>query len=278
MDFERIIQLSKKPEPYESGTAVMWTDPYISKKLLELHINPDHDLASRNDSKIDLIVDWILSKTNKKNLNILDLGCGPGLYAEKFAVKGHQVTGIDFSENSIQYARKSAKNKGLKITYEIQNYLEMDYKNQFDLVIMIYLDFCVLKPDDRSRVLANICKSLRRGGQLIIDVVNEKNIDKKTISQSWETSASGFWRDIPYIALTQGFHYPDKKLMSNQHIIVGSDGKIDSYIFWNHYFETQDLVSILELAELKNIKNYENILPAGDCWNGENVTFYVSEK
>src|SRR5574344_426574 len=278
MDFSRILRLSKKPEPYESGTSVMWTDPYISKKLLDLHINPDNDMASRKDSKIDLVVEWILSKARKRKLDILDLGCGPGLYAEKFALKGHRVTGIDFSENSIQYARQSAKNKELKITYEIENYLEMDYDNQVELVIMIYLDFCVLKPDDPDRVLANIYKSLRDGGQLIIDVVNEKNIDKKIIPQSWEASASGFWRDIPYIALTGGFHYPEKKLMSNQHVVLGSDGRIDSYIFWNHYFERQDLVPILERAGLRDIKNYENVLPAGDCWNGENVTFYVSEK
>jgi len=28
----------------------------------------------------------------------------------------------------------------------------------------------------------------------------------------------------------------------------------------------------------KEIKNHENILPPGDCWNGENVTFYTAKK
>ncbi len=40
-----------KPRLYEKGNFVMWTDPYISKQLLELHINPDHDIASRSRKK-----------------------------------------------------------------------------------------------------------------------------------------------------------------------------------------------------------------------------------
>ncbi len=68
----------------------MWTDPYISRQLLELHVNPDHDIASRGKTKIENITNWILTQTNKTKLEILDLGCGPGLYAELMAQKDIQ--------------------------------------------------------------------------------------------------------------------------------------------------------------------------------------------
>ena len=42
------------------------------------------------------------------NTEIADYGCGPGLYATKMAQRGAIVTGIDFSENSISYAKKLA--------------------------------------------------------------------------------------------------------------------------------------------------------------------------
>ena len=118
----------------------MWTDPHISKKLLELHINPNHDIASRSPEKIDKLTDWILEKCNKNNMDILDLGCGPGLYAEIMAQKGHNVTGVDFSENSIHYALKKAKQKQLNIKYFCRNYLELDFENQFDSLDIPYLN------------------------------------------------------------------------------------------------------------------------------------------
>lgn len=90
---------------------------FISKQLLYCHINPDNDLASRNPRKIEAVINWILEQTNKPEMEILDLGCGSGLYAEILAQMGHAVTGVDFSENSIAYARnKLLRNSLILIT------------------------------------------------------------------------------------------------------------------------------------------------------------------
>lgn len=277
MNLELVHKLSAKPSLYQKGSS-MWTDPYISKQLLELHLNSDHDIASRNKDKIEQITNWILEKSDKQNMEILDLGCGPGLYSEMFAKKGHIVTGIDFSENSIEYAIKQALEKKLNIRYIQMNYLNLDFEKQFDIVILIYLDFCVLLPDERDRLLEKIYRSLKPGGLFIFDVVNGKNLNKKILSQSWEIQKSGFWRNTSYIALSNGHHYPEAKVLLNQHIII-EESKVDSYFFWNHYYEKSDLIPILKGKGFSKIKNYENVLPASnDVWNGENVTFYISTK
>ena len=279
MNLEQIKKISNKPQLYEKGTSVMWTDPHISKQLLELHINPENDVASRSRIKIEKITNWILARADKPEMKILDLGCGPGLYAELLSQKGHAVVGVDISENSIQYAIRQAKEKHLDIEYLNKNYLDIDFDNQFDLVILIYLDFCVLLPDERDKVLKNIYRALKKGGLFICDVVNEKNIDKKTISQSWEVQEKGFWKDKPYIALTNGYHYPEAKVLANHHIVIGEFDTVDTYIFWSHYYEKKDMVQILESKGFTDVKEYENVLPeSDDCWNGENVTFYVSIK
>jgi SAM-dependent methyltransferase len=279
MNIELIKKLSTKPQLYEKGSSVMWTDPHISKQLLELHINPENDVASRSQVKIERITNWILERTGNPKMKILDLGCGPGLYAELFAQKGHSVVGVDFSENSIQYASRQAKEKKLNIEYLKKNYLDLDFDSQFDLVILIYLDFCALLPKERQKVLENIHRALKKGGLFICDVVNERNIDKKIISQSWEVQESGFWKHSPYIALTNGYHYPEAKVLANHHIVIGENDTVDTYIFWSHYYEKGDLVQILESTGFTDIKDYEKVLPeSDDCWNGENVTFYVSRK
>ncbi len=279
MDIELIKKLSDKPELYEKGSSVMWTDPYLSKQLLALHTNPDHDVASRSKSKIENISNWIVERANKPNMRILDLGCGPGLYAELLAKKGHSVIGVDISENSIQYAIQHAKLNQLNIEYLNKDYLDLDFENQFDLVILIYLDFCVLVPDERDKVLENIYKALKKDGLFICDVVNERNLDKKIMSPSWEVQKSGFWKNTPYIVLTNGYHYPEAKVLVEHHTVVGDNDTVDSYIFWSHYYEKNDLTRILESKGFTHIRNYENVLPeSDDYWNGENVTFYVSQK
>jgi ubiquinone/menaquinone biosynthesis C-methylase UbiE len=279
MNIELISNLVAKPKLYEKGTSIMWTDPHISKELLELHINPNNDVASRSKEKINNITNWILEKVNnKQKLKILDLGCGPGLYTELFAKKGHAVTGIDFSENSIKYAIKQARNQNLNIEYINNNYLNLDFDNQYDLVILIYLDFCVLLPEERDKALGNIYRALKNGGLFICDVINEKNIDKKIISQSWEVQKSGFWKNEPYIVLTNGYHYPEAKVIANHHVVIGENNKVDTYIFWSHYYESKELISVFQSKGFTDIRNYENVLPDSDCWNGENVTFYVARK
>lgn len=279
MNIELIKKLSKKPPLYEKGSAVMWTDPYISKQLLELHINPAHDIASRSQVKIELVTNWILEHTDKPQMKILYLGCGPGLYAERLVQKGHSVVGVDFSENSIQYATRQANEKQLDIQYLKYNYLDLDFDNQFDLVILIYLDFCALLPKERDKVLENIYRALKKDGLFVFDVVNERNIDQKTIPQSWEVQKSGFWKSTPYIALTNGYHYPEAKVLANNHIIIGEQDRVDTYIFWSHYYEKGDLEKILASKGFTDTMDYENVLPdSGDGWNGENVTFYMSRK
>lgn len=278
MNILKLFNITKRPKVYETGSSAMWTDPYISKQLLKYHLASDNDMASRSSEKIELIVDWIQQMLGKNNIDVLDLGCGPGLYAERLAIKGHKVTGIDFSENSIKYAKKSAAENNLNIEYIQMDYRELKIIEKYDLAVLIYLDFCVLNPDDAKNVLKNIYKSLKPEGMLLLDVINERNIESKIMPQSWEVAESGFWKETPYIAMSRGYHYPEEKLLLNQHIVIDSEEKVDTYNFWSRYYEKEEMKTLLEMIGYREIKNHENILPPGDCWNGENVTFYTAKK
>jgi len=88
MKISNIHNKTIKPKLYEKGNAVMWTDKHISKQLLNVHLNSEIDLGSRKTETIDSTIEWILANIETKQLNILDLGCGPGLYSEKLAQMG----------------------------------------------------------------------------------------------------------------------------------------------------------------------------------------------
>jgi 2-polyprenyl-3-methyl-5-hydroxy-6-metoxy-1,4-benzoquinol methylase len=275
---KHLLNYTKRPALYEKGTAVMWTDPYISKQLLQIHLHPDMDLASRKQSTIQSTAKWVLAKAAKEGMNILDLGCGPGLYSEIYAKKGHHVTGVDFSENSIAYAKQEAKDKGLNITYLYQNYLELDVpENQFDLATLIYTDLGPLLPSERDQLLANINKALKPGGILIFDVLNDKNLESKVSPKNWEAADKGFWREGPYLALSESFLYKEQKVILSQHVVV-EESNTDVYRFWTHFFSQADLLEILSPYDFTDLGFHEDVLPEGDLWNGDNVTFCVCRK
>ena len=276
MKISQLLKYNKKPDLYTPGTAVMWTDEHISKQLLEVHLNTEIDLASRKKSSIEKTVNWILDKTKKQQLNILDLGCGPGLYSEILAQKGHNVTGVDFSKNSIEYARKQADKKHLDIHYINQNYLKLELnENQFDLIIIIYTDYCVLNPNERSQFLTNIRKWLKPGGTFIFDANSDKNLEKKVSPNSWKIAENGFWRNEPYLALSASFLYEKEKVILYQHIVTNDNGNAKIYRFYTHFFSENELAKELTENGFTEFNFYNNVLPESDLWNGENIIFCV---
>lgn len=278
MDIKKMINLINDVKPYEKGTAVMWTDEYISKQVLEMHINPDINIASRKKKNIDKTVNWILKEIGKNDGDILDLGCGPGLYTEKFAKKGYKVTGVDFSQNSIEYAKNRAKENNLDVNYICKDYLNLDFKDKFDLIIMIYCDFGVLSIEEREVFLKNVYNALKKGGIFIFDALNKNAIYNLTFQKNWEFSKGGFWQDRPYICLSQSSHFPENKAILDQNIIVDEENNYKIYHFWNHYFDGDDINNILERKGFKKVENHQNLLEDDELYNDTGVTFYKATK
>lgn len=279
MNIDRLIKITKRPEVYEKGDSVMWTDEYVSKQLLNFHLNPDIDAASRKPESIERTLKLIESCCNKSDMEILDLGCGPGLYAENLAEKGHRVTVVDFSENSISYARSQAQEKGLDIEYVCKNYLELDYENRFDLVMIVYTDFGVLLPEERAKFLENVYRALKPGGIFVFDVINDRNADEKFQEmKTWSFEKGGFWMPEPYLELINGVRYPDKKVFLKQHLVIDGSGNVKDYRFWASHFSPEDMKKILSEKNFTDIEHFKNILPAESIWDGENISFYKAKK
>ena len=123
--FHELTKINQRPALFEFYTAVdLWADAHRSKQMLTYHLNADIDVSSRRGEFIDSSVEWISSQFGvTSGTRVADFGCGPGLYATRLAKLGADVTGIDFSRNSIEYARKIANDEQLNIQYVHQNYL-----------------------------------------------------------------------------------------------------------------------------------------------------------
>ncbi len=229
----QLIELQQKPEPFTPGEALFWDDPHISEQMLKAHLDPNIDAASRRPETIDRSVQWMIERLAlKAGDSILDLGCGPGLYASRFARAGLCVTGVDYSRRSIEYATKYAKENDLEITYRYQNYLELSDENQYDVALLIYGDFCPLNPEQRATLLRNVYRALKPDGKFILDVSTRECRRQYGIKNNWHALESGFCKPGPHLLLEDGFEYPEQSIWLDQFVVIEADGKVSVYRNW----------------------------------------------
>ncbi|MFZ5966935.1 MAG: class I SAM-dependent methyltransferase [Bacillota bacterium] len=270
------FELLKKPQLFEPGDENIWTDPYISQRMVEAHLNTDHDAASRKASTIRKTVEWIDSML-PRNAKILDLGCGPGLYAEQFAELGHHVMGIDMNPYSIDYALENAKKKDLKIKYINESYFEVTLDEQFDAVIMIYCDMGTHSNENRDRLLRQIKKYLKPNGKLIFDVFNEKLIEDKKENRSWEYfNEAGFWTDEPHLVLSETLHYKESSLFCYQYVVITQNTQ-KLYRVWEHYYRENEIIQLLYNHGYEKVKIEMGLISKND-FTSNNVMFVVCEQ
>ncbi len=142
--YDFIYDISQRPEPFSRYTAKeLWTRPHLSQQMLSFHLYQETDLASRRFELTDRVVNWINSQLNLSGKSLCDLGCGAGLYTNRFAAMNADVTGVDFSKYTLDYARNQAKQP---IRYIQADYLLDDLPTSFDVITLIYTDLCVLSP------------------------------------------------------------------------------------------------------------------------------------
>jgi len=276
--FKELQALMRKPALYEKGNVELWTDEHISKGMLEAHLNPDWDAATRKHETVREHVKWISTVAPAKQYdNLLDLGCGPGIYAEEFHKAGYRVTGMDISKRSIDYALSSAQEKNLPITYYCQNFCDMSFSEQFDLVTLIYFDFCTLITEDRAKTLINIYRALKPGGLLIVEIHTPLQFAGQEESNSWDFTETGFFYAKPHLCIDSFYRYDEQNTILNQHIIV-TEHDVRCINIWHHTFTKDEFTQDLAVAGFNVKALYGNMLGAEYCESGKENCFIAQKE
>lgn len=247
MKFEQLKPYLEKPAPFTSGEPLFWDDPHISTQMLQAHLDPGNDLASRRPETIQKTVGWLMSTLELQAGDaVLDLGCGPGLYATCLAEHGLRVTGIDYSRNSIEYAQAYAREHNIDISYRYQDYRTLTDENLYDAVLLIYGDYCPLSGVDRQKLCQNVLRSLKVGGFFVLDVTTRHHRAQSGNRNQWYVSNSGFWKSVPHLVLEEGFDYPELDIFLDQAIVIEESGKVSVYRNWFQDFSKATITRELE--------------------------------
>jgi SAM-dependent methyltransferase len=250
--FESLERVNERPPVYSRYTAdVLWTSPDISEMMLRYHLDGDVDLASRRTEFIEASLAWLRKAFDlREGRRVIDLGCGPGLYANRLARTGAAVTGVDISPRSIGHAREAAQRDGVAVDYRLGDYLEMDIEPGYDLALMIMCDYCALSPEQRARLLQRVHDLLAPGGAFLFDVYS------LAYFETWEEMSAygpdlmeGFWSAQPYFGFQNTFRYEKERVVLEKYLIVERDRQTE-YFNWFQHYDLEALTAEVEAAGL----------------------------
>ena len=241
-----------RPESFsQSTTKALWTTPHIARQMLAAHLDPASDLASRRGTTIRDSVRWIDKVVNLQGKQVCDLGCGPGLYARGFASAGATVVGVDFSKTSVAYAQGLSASRQDGVRYVVADYLTDELPTGFDIVSLIFCDYCALSVDQRHDLLKRIRSMIARGGVFLFDVSTIAALALQRESTRIETNLmNGFFAADPYLGVHSTFVYTDEALSLDRYLILTQPAcgplQVRRFFNWHQYFTLSLLRSELE--------------------------------
>jgi len=244
--YDLLYDISKRPEPFSRYTVKeLWTRPHLARQMLDYHLSQETDLASRKCESIDRVVEWIDAQLGLSEKSLCDLGCGPGLYAQRFESRGAKVTGVDFSAHSLDYAKTQGPNS---IRYVEADYLADDLPSGFDIVTLIYTDLCALSPGQRKVLLERMRDMLNPGGQIVLDVAGIGSLEQKEeVTVIDNRMMGGFWAAGDYVGIQRTFVYAEQYLSLDRYVIVEPGESWEIYN-WLQYFTPESIEAELQSA------------------------------
>jgi SAM-dependent methyltransferase len=277
----RIYRRPQPPPPPSSAANLPWDEPEFAERMLREHLDQSHGAASRQRPEILRIVGWLWDRLSlHEGARVLDVTCGPGLYAVELARRGCVVSGIDFSPASIDYARRLVAGAGVsdRCSFELRDVRTMRVApGSFDAALFLYGQLAVFNRDEAANLLSRCAKALRPGGQLVVELLDPEHIDK-TSSTWWYTDDSGLWGDFPFLHLGERHWYSEQNLSLEQfHIINLETGELHEYALTDQAYSSETMLAMLRQAGFGSAAVY----PAWDglqLYDAEEWIVYLAQK
>ncbi len=259
-----LVRRDPRPAPWAEGEKIPWNEPGFSARMLREHLSQEHDWASRRLATIDRQVDWIHRQIlGGRPGQILDLGCGPGLYTSRLAALGHTCLGIDFSPASIDYAR-SQNSPGC--TYLLDDLRRAEFGKGYDLVMFVYGELNVFRPGEAEGILARAFAGMKPGAALLLEVHTDAAV--RRIGQApaaWYSAESGLFSDRPHLCLQENYWEEEAAVAIQRYFILDAvSGEGIRYASSMQAYTLPGYRSLLGAAGFRGIECYPSLTGGAD--------------
>jgi len=172
--------------------------------MLAEHLDDRHDLASRQRASIDAHVRWLGEVGPADGRRVLDLGCGPGLYLERFASAGWSCVGVDVAPAAIEYARDRAAETGADCEYLLGDFRDTEVDGTFDLVLCLFGELSTVPFEDLQVVIERVGRWVAPAGRAVIELSTRHGVRSKGERPLlWYAAMGGLFAEGEHVVLQE---------------------------------------------------------------------------
>ncbi|GBU25164.1 3-demethylubiquinol 3-O-methyltransferase [Fibrobacteria bacterium R8-3-H12] len=207
---------------YEKAETVPGYDRYYNyKNKVKTVENPLQYLAGTEEAY------WVIDNAlrqdiGKKDLKILECGCGMGYLTYSLHKAGFNVIGLDISQNAVNEATENFGD--LYVCANVFEYA-MEHKDEYDRIILTQVIEHIEEP---VKWLETLLVMLKQGGKIILSTENKTIYPRKAIWQSDLPPIHVWWfseKSFEYIAnkINASINFTDfsQYISDNQFIGIG---------------------------------------------------------
>lgn len=187
---------------------------------------------------------------------VLDVGSGYGRHALELAARGMQVVAFDLSLPLLLRGADEAERRGLGVQFVHGDMRDLDFDAQFDGAYCWFSTFGYFDDDNNRKTAANICRALKPGARLVIEVLNRDYIVSDLPTRVW-------WEGDGCVVLEEvEFNYFTSRLQSSRSVVFDDGRQLEQELSIRSY-SLHELGKLLHAAGFKVVDVSGNLATPG---------------
>lgn len=184
-------------------------------------------------------------KKDRKNVKILDFGCGAGAHTWFLSREGFDTYAFDGSKSAVEKAKAYLEKEGLHADFKVMDALEQGYANDFFDCVIDNVTIYANKLDDIKQMYQNIYNMLKDGGT-ILTIVFSKNT--QGYGEGKEIEKDTFMGVELSTTMTPLAHYFDESSLTD---ILSDIGFTDICVEMSRYTDRGNIVEHIMVSAKK---------------------------
>jgi SAM-dependent methyltransferase len=127
----------------------------------------------------------------KPGERLLDLACGSGVHALRFARQGIEVVGLDIAPSLVRYCAEQAAAEGVNnVTFVQGDMRALTYREEFDALVILNTSFGFFDDETNQQVLDGVGQALKPDGRVLLQLQDPTTFTGRQQSRC-------YWRERP---------------------------------------------------------------------------------